>query len=146
VRGDCEVPYGEIVAAMDELARNGLTRLARVATARSPASEPPADAAARRADGRAVAKTTRSVESSLRRRVSPGWLGPAAVTLVAGVHLLLLLGLDSPHEPKGAALPPVEVEVVPQGAPAREAAPLHTLLGRLTRRDTCQNIVSGAPA
>ena len=34
VRGDREAAYGEIIAVMDELARNGLTRIALVANAR----------------------------------------------------------------------------------------------------------------
>jgi biopolymer transport protein ExbD/biopolymer transport protein TolR len=37
LRGDREVPYGEIVAVMDHLAANGLTKVALLANARGPA-------------------------------------------------------------------------------------------------------------
>jgi biopolymer transport protein TolR len=36
LRGDREVPYGEVVAVMDHLAANGLTRVALLAQARTP--------------------------------------------------------------------------------------------------------------
>ncbi len=43
LRGDREVPYGEIVALMDHLAANGLTRIALLANAQGASSRPRAD-------------------------------------------------------------------------------------------------------
>jgi biopolymer transport protein TolR len=47
VRGDREVIYGEIIAVMDQLALNGLVKMALVATASSATAVPPPEATAR---------------------------------------------------------------------------------------------------
>lgn len=71
-----------------------------------------------------MASLTAPSEGLPPRQATPGWLRPGAIAAVAAVHALLLLGLNLPNEPDGAALPPIEVEIVPQGDPARQAAPL----------------------
>ena len=67
--------------------------------------------------------------------IAPGSLRPAAIAAVLLVHALALFGLDWPNDPQGAALPPIEVQVVPQGEPAREAAPL----GAATANEAASN-------
>jgi biopolymer transport protein TolR len=47
VRGDREVIYGEIIAVMDQLALNGLVKMALVASASSATAVPPPEATAR---------------------------------------------------------------------------------------------------
>jgi biopolymer transport protein TolR len=47
VRGDRDVIYGEIIAVMDQLALNGLVKMALVATASSATAVPPPEATAR---------------------------------------------------------------------------------------------------
>lgn len=54
----------------------------------------------------------------------PVWLRPTALLVIATLHAGALLILDWPADPTGAALPPIEVQIVPQGEPAREAVPL----------------------
>jgi biopolymer transport protein ExbD len=46
LRGDKEAAYGDVVAVMDELAANGVTRIAIVSSGRRSASAPPPPAPA----------------------------------------------------------------------------------------------------
>src|SRR5689334_8260380 len=56
------------------------------------------------------------------RPVRPAWLRPAALAAAIALHVALFLPLTWPEAPPSLALPPVEVEIVPQAETAQEAA------------------------
>ena len=54
--------------------------------------------------------------------ISPVWLRPGALLLVAGLHLMVLLGIPPPDGTKIGAPPLVEIELVSRAEPARLSA------------------------
>jgi periplasmic protein TonB len=56
-------------------------------------------------------------------RLTPVWLRPAVLAIVAALHGAILLGLPALQPPAAGSAPAVEVSILPEGDPASEIAP-----------------------
>ena len=126
LRGDRDASYGDVVSVMDELAANGVTRIAIVSG--PPRSAPSADPAPPNAPTRAR-RTRRAVTAAtLDGRafepppLRPPWLRPVVVAIVVALHAAALSIVSLAPRP---VEPPREVivDIQPEAPPAEAAAP-----------------------
>ena len=118
LRGDRDASYGDVVSVMDELAANGVTRIAIVSGPRRTVS--PTSVGAKRADAvTAAALDARVFEPP---RVSPPWLRPVIVVLVVALHIAALSIVSLAPKPLEAP-GEVIVDIQPEASPAETPAP-----------------------
>ena len=110
LRGDRDASYGDVVSVMDELAANGVTRIAIVSSGRRSSGLPRSDA---------EAMTAATLDGRIFEPPSPNppWLRPVVVAIVIALHaaaLSIVYLSPKPLEPPREVVVDIQPEAPPQ--------------------------------